>query len=101
MWPHTPTYGGPRDWKSTTGIAPIICAMAMQAERLAIRCNQPGKGQRDKGGLMMRNGALARVAVTCAALMVWRLVAAATPEPAASGEALQEVTVIAQKQSEN
>jgi len=78
----------------------------MQAERLAIRCKQPGKGLRGKGGLMMHNGALARVAAICVALMLWRLTAAAAPESAASGaaaagEALEVVTVTAQKQTEN
>lgn len=50
---------------------------------------------------MMHNAALTRVAALCAALMLWRLTAAATPEPGASGEALEEVTVTAQKQVEN
>src|SRR5260370_37812508 len=50
---------------------------------------------------MMHNGALTRVAATCATLMLWRLAAAATPEPGASGEALEEGTVTAQKQVEN
>ncbi|HWM71112.1 MAG TPA: hypothetical protein VNO35_31380, partial [Steroidobacteraceae bacterium] len=54
----------------------------------------------------MHNGALARVAAICVALMLWRLAAAAAPEPAASGaagagEALEVVTVTAQKQTEN
>src|SRR6267378_4274166 len=55
---------------------------------------------------MMYNGALARVAAICVGLMLWRLAAAAAPEAAASGaaaagEALEVITVTAQKQTEN